>query len=248
MLPTTGFPAYLLSLPPSLHYLFERERGAWDEGCSEWRSLFHFTFLTLSSRVDFWTTGGRIGKLFKLLSKSKSYQDVIKLRHKEITPVHPTGSQPWIFIGRTVAETEAPILWSPDAKSRLLRKAPDARKYWRQEKGTTEDEMVGWHHQLNGQEFERALGDGEGQGSLARCSPWGWKELDVTGRLNSNNSRDATSSRVTQHLVWEPESPNFQLQALSARYFQAYHCLSWVEPTRPMLHVPNKYKKFSKIF
>ena len=75
MLPTTGFPAYFLSLPPSLHYLFERERGAWDEGCSEWRSLFHFTFLTLPSRVDFWTTGGRIGKLFKLLSKSKSSQD-----------------------------------------------------------------------------------------------------------------------------------------------------------------------------
>ena len=83
---------------------------------------------------------------------------------KEIKAVNPKGNQPWIFIGRTDAEAEAPILWPPDVKSWLIRKDPDAGKDWRQEeKGTTEDEMVAWHHQLNGQEYEQALGDGEGQ-------------------------------------------------------------------------------------
>ena len=102
---------------------------------------------------------------------------------KEIQPVHPKGNQSWIFIRRTDAET--PILWPPDAKSWLIRKDPDAGKDWRQEeKGTTEDEMVGWHHQLNGHEFEQALGVGDGQGSLACYSPWGRKELNTTEQLN----------------------------------------------------------------
>ena len=75
------------------------------------------------------------------------------------------------------AEAEAPILWPPDVKSRLIQKDPDAGKDWRQEeKGTTEDEMVGWHHWFNGHEFEQTLGDSEGQGSLAGCSPWGRKQ------------------------------------------------------------------------
>ena len=79
-------------------------------------------------------------------------------------------------------------LWPPDAKSQLIRKDPDAGKDWRQEeKGTTEDEMVGWHHWLNGHEFEQALGDGEGQGSLVCCSPWCHKELDTTGWLNNHS-------------------------------------------------------------
>ena len=79
---------------------------------------------------------------------------------KEIQLVHPKRNQPSIFIGRTDAETEAPILWPPDAKSWLIRKDPDAGKDWRQEeKGTTEDEMVGWHHWFNGHEFEQALGE-----------------------------------------------------------------------------------------
>ena len=79
---------------------------------------------------------------------------------KVIQPVHPKGNQPWIFIGRTDAEAEAPILWLPDVKNWLIRKDPDARKDWRQEeKGMTEDEMVGWHHWLNGHEFEQALGE-----------------------------------------------------------------------------------------
>ena len=87
---------------------------------------------------------------------------------KEIQPVHPKGNQPWVFIGRTDAEAKTPILWPPDVKSWLIEKDPDAGKDWRQEeKGTTEDEMVGWHHQFDGCEFEQTLG------SLACCSPWG---------------------------------------------------------------------------
>ena len=101
---------------------------------------------------------------------------------KEIKPVNPKGNQSWIFIGRT--DAEAPILCSPDAKNWLIGKAPDAGKDWRQERGTTEDEMVGWPHQLNGHEFEQAPGIGDGQGSLVCFSPWGRKELDTTEQLN----------------------------------------------------------------
>ena len=104
---------------------------------------------------------------------------------KEIQPVHPKGDQSWVLIGRTGAEAETPILWPPDAKSWLLRKDPDAGKDWGQEeKGTKEDEMVGWHHRLNGHEIEQVLGVGDGQGSLACCSPWGCKESDMTEWLN----------------------------------------------------------------
>ena len=81
----------------------------------------------------------------------------------------------------------APTLCPPDVKTRLIKKDPDAGKGWRQEKGTTEDEMVGWHHGLNVHEFEQTLGDGEGQGCLACCSPWGRKESDTTERLNNNS-------------------------------------------------------------
>ena len=84
---------------------------------------------------------------------------------KEIKPVSPKGNQPWIFITRTDAEAEVPVLWPPDTKSQLIGKDPDAGKDWRQEKGTTEDEMIGWHHQLNGHEFEQTLRDSEGQGA-----------------------------------------------------------------------------------
>ena len=104
---------------------------------------------------------------------------------KEIQPVHPKGNQSWIFIGRTDAEAEAPILWPLDVKNWLIGKDPDARKDWRwEEKGMTEDEMVGWHHWLDGHEFEQSLGIGDGQGSLACCSPLGCKESDMTERLN----------------------------------------------------------------
>ena len=105
---------------------------------------------------------------------------------KEIKPVNPKGKQPEIFIGRTAAEAEAPILWPPDMDSQLIGKDPDSGKDWRvEEKGKTEDEIVGWYHQLNGHEFEQTPGDGEGQGSLECCSPWGRKELDTTERLKS---------------------------------------------------------------
>ena len=102
---------------------------------------------------------------------------------KEIQPVHPKWNQSWIFIGRTDAET--PILWPPDVKNWLIGNDPDAGKYWRlDEKGTTEDEMFGWHHRLDGHEFEQVPGVGYGQGSLACCSPWGHKESDTIELVN----------------------------------------------------------------
>ena len=103
---------------------------------------------------------------------------------KEIQPVHPKD-QSWVFIGRTDAEAEIPILWPPHAKSWLIGKNPDSGRDWGQEeKGTTEDEMAGWHHWLDGHEFEWTPGDGDGQGGLACCDSWGRKELDTTERLN----------------------------------------------------------------
>ena len=95
--------------------------------------------------------------------------------------INPKGNQPWIFIVKTDAEAEAPILWPPGVKSWLTGKDPDAGKDWGQEKKrATEDEMIGWHHQLNGHEFEQTPGDSEGQGSLAWCSSRGHKESDMT--------------------------------------------------------------------
>ena len=112
---------------------------------------------------------------------------------KEIKTVNPNGNQPWTFTERTNAEAEDPILWPPDVKSWLIGKNLDVEKDWRQEeKGMTEDKMVGWHHRLNGHEFEQTpdrevrAGSDE-QGSLACCSPWGCKEWDMTEWLNNNN-------------------------------------------------------------
>ena len=105
---------------------------------------------------------------------------------KEIQPVHPKGNQSWIFIRRTDAEAETPILWPPNVKNWLIWKDPDAGKDWRrwEEKGMTEDEMVGWHHQLYGHESEWTPGVGDGQGGLVCCDSWGRKESDTTERLN----------------------------------------------------------------
>ena len=104
----------------------------------------------------------------------------------EIQPVHPQGNQSWVFFGRTYAEAEIPVLWPPDVKNWLIVKDPDDGKDWGQEeKGTTEDEMVGWHHQLNGHEFEYAPGISDGQGGLVCCSPWCHKESNMTEWLNS---------------------------------------------------------------
>ena len=106
------------------------------------------------------------------------------LDSKEIKPVNSKRNQSWIFIGRTDAEAEAPILWPPDAKSRLTRKDPDAGKDWRQEEKGMTEEMVGWHHRLDGHEYEQAPGVDDGQGSLACFSHWGCKESDTTEQLN----------------------------------------------------------------
>ena len=114
------------------------------------------------------------------------------LDSREIQPVNPNGNQPWIFIRSTDAEAEAPILWPPDAKNWLIGKDPDAEKDWRQEKGTTEEEMVGWHHWLDGHEFEQAPGVGDGQGSLVFWSPWGRKELDTTEQVNWTEGQDGS--------------------------------------------------------
>ena len=109
------------------------------------------------------------------------------LDSKEIKPVNLKGNQSWIFFGRTDAEAETPILWAPDTKSRLTGKDPDAGKHWGwEEKGAIEGEIVGWHHWPDGHEFEQTSGDSEGQESLACCSPWGCKELDMTYQLNNN--------------------------------------------------------------
>ena len=109
---------------------------------------------------------------------------------KRIQPVHPKGDQSWVFIGRTDVEAETPILWQTDVKNWLIEKDPDAGKDWRQkEKGTTEDKMVGWHHWLNGHEFEQSPEVGDGQGGLVCCSPWGHKESDMTEWTELNWTR-----------------------------------------------------------
>ena len=115
---------------------------------------------------------------------------------KEIKPVDPEGNQPWIFIGRIDAEAEAPTLWSFDLKSWLIGKDPDSGKDWRQEKkGTTENEMVGWHHQLNGHEFEQAPGVGDRQGNPMCYSPRGCKKSDTTEQLNWTERTKITSKK-----------------------------------------------------
>ena len=104
---------------------------------------------------------------------------------KEIQPANPKGNQSWIFIGKTDAEAEIPILWPPNSKNWFIGEDRDARKDWRQkEKVRTEDEMVGWHQRLDGQEFGQAMGIGDGQGILALSSLWGHKESDTTEWLN----------------------------------------------------------------
>ena len=116
---------------------------------------------------------------------------------KEIQPVHPKGDQTWVFIGRTDFEAETPIRWPPDAKNWLIWKDPDAGKDWRQEeKGTTEYEMVGWHHRLNGHGFGWTPGVGDGQRGLACCDSWGHKESDTTEKLNW------TEMMIRKHKTW----------------------------------------------
>ena len=108
------------------------------------------------------------------------------LDSREIKPVNLKENQPWIFIGRTDTETEAPVLWLPNANSRHIGKDPDAGKDWKQkEKRASEDEMVGWYHWCNGHELGQTLGDGMGQGGLVCCSPWDHEEWETTWWLNN---------------------------------------------------------------
>ena len=125
---------------------------------------------------------------------------------KEIQPDHPKGDQSWVFIGRTDAEAETPILWPPHAKSWLIRVDPDAGRDWGQEeKGTTEDEITGWHHRLNGDESEWTPGVGDGQGGLACCDSWGHKESDTTEWLNWTEQKQ------------KPADNNFHLMSLLSK-------------------------------
>ena len=144
-----------------------------------------------SSHIQMWELDHKEGWAlknwcFQTVVLEKTFESPLDC--KEIKSVNPKGNQPWIYIGRTDAEAEAPILWTPDVKNWLFRKNPDAGKDWRQEEKTegrmTEDEIVGWHHQQDGHEFEQVWGVGDGQGSLVCCSPWGHKELDTTEWLN----------------------------------------------------------------
>ena len=123
---------------------------------------------------------------------------------KDIKPVSPKENQSWIFIGRMDAEAETPILWPPDANC-LIGKYSNPGKDWRQEKGMTEDEMVGWHHWLYGYEFQQALGVGDGQGSLVCCSPWGCRvRHDWVTELNCHSEQSAALGiKRSRHLLWQ---------------------------------------------
>ena len=123
---------------------------------------------------------------------------------KEIQPVHSKGDQSWVFFGRTDAKAETLILWPPHAKSWLTGKDPDAGRDWGQEeKGTTEDEMAGWHHWLDGREFEWTLVVGDGQGGLACCDSRGRKESDTTERLNWTELNQCTVKvKSRPYTVW----------------------------------------------
>ena len=138
------------------------------------------------------------------------------LDYKEIQSVHPKGDQSWVFIGRTDVEAETPTLWPSDAKTWVIRKDPDAGKDWGQEeKGTTEDEMVGWHHRLDGHGFGCTLGVGDGQGGLACCGSWGRKESNTTEQLN-------WTSKETKNCKWSNwQRINLQnIQAVHAPQYQ----------------------------
>ena len=129
---------------------------------------------------------------FELLVLEKTLESPLDC--KEIQPVHPKGYQSWVFIGVSDVDAETPILWPHNAKSWLIGKDPDAGKDWGQEeKGMTEDEMVGWYHWLNGHEFGWAPGVGVGQGGLACSSSWGCKELDMTEWLNWTEAHTSLS-------------------------------------------------------
>ena len=157
-----------------------------------WSVVVAFFCIELFRFVQMWELDHKEGWVlknwcFKLWCWRRLFECPLDCR--KIKPVSLKGNQPWTFIGRTDAETEAPILWTPDVKRQRVGKDPDAGKDWGQcEKGETEDKMVGWHHWLSGHELEQTLGDSEGQGCLVSCWSWSHKESDMTWWLNSNNN------------------------------------------------------------
>ena len=164
------------------HYFFYKRPYSWTMGFS-------------SSHVWMWELDNKKAELqridaFKLWCLRILLDRESPLDNKKIKPVNAKGNHSGIFTERTNAEAEVLILWPPDVKRQLTgtkKKKPHAGKDWRQEeKGTTEDEMAGWYHRLNGHELEQTLGDGERQGSLECCSPWGCKESDKAQQVNNN--------------------------------------------------------------
>ena len=145
-----------------------------------------------------------------------------------IQSIHPKGDQSWVLIGRTDAEADTPVLWPPDVKSWLIGKDPDAGKDWEQEeKGMPEDEMVGWHHRLDGHEFGWTLGVADGQGDLVCCSSWGHKESDTTEQLNWTELNEC-------ELIWRLKIHAFlievwpQSNVYNPAYFNLHYIMGWV--------------------
>ena len=166
---------------------------------------------------------------------------------KKIKSVNPKGNQSWIFTGRTDAEAETPVLWPPDVKSQLTGKDPDAGKDWRQEKGTTEDEIVGWHHQLNGHELGQTLGDSEAQGGFACCSPWvghGLSDWTVTMTTKRRRAERKESPGSTHTHVLGP-AVSCSSCCLPSTFFWLQKanklptCFSWLEVV--FLHVQSTF-------
>ena len=154
---------------------------------SIWSRLWFFQWSCMDMRVTLWRKLSAEKLILLNCGVGEDFESPLDC--KEIQPVHPEEDQSWVFIGRTDAKAETPILWAPHAKSWLIGKDPDAgRDLGQEEKRATEDEMAGWHHWLDGYEFEQTLGVGDGQGGLAWCDSWGLKESDTTERLNWTES------------------------------------------------------------
>ena len=149
---------------------------------------------------------------------------------KEIQPVHSEGDQPWDFFGRNDAKAETWVLWPPHAKSWLIGKDSDAGRNWGQkEKGTTEDEMAGWHHQLDDRKFEWTPGDDEGQGGPVCCDSWGHKESDMTEQLNWTELKDHIQSKafLSYSVAWilALQNKHFAYWPLKFNYFKIIHLM-----------------------
>ena len=173
----------------------------WESDCKESRVLTNWCFWTVVLEETF-----------------ESLLDC-----KEIQPVHPKGDQSWVFIRRTDIEAETPIIWPPDVKNWLIGKDPDAGKDWRREKkGMTEDEMAGWHHWLDGHEFEWTPGVNDGQGRQACCNSQGHKELDTTEQLNWTELKEG----------WVPKNWCFWTKVLEKTLESPLDCKE-IQPVHP---------------